>query len=84
MCDIITSPKRKTKPFTKAENRLSEKEKKMTGELRQVIENVKMTEEVSSENLVSENCNCSGYTMASVAGCLLLCVGIVIYALFCA
>lgn len=55
----------------------------MTGELRQVIENVKMTEEVSSENLVSENCNCSGYTMAAVAGSLLLCVGIVIYALFC-
>lgn len=31
--------------------------------------------------IVSENCNCSVYTMASVAGCILLCIGIVIYAL---
>lgn len=35
-------------------------------------------------NIVKENCNCSGYTMAAVAGCLLLCIGIVIYALICA
>lgn len=29
----------------------------------------------------TESCNCSGYTMATIAGCLLLCIGIVIYAL---
>ena len=45
----------------------------MTKEFRQISEeNVK---------LVTENCNCSGYTMAAVAGCLLLCLGIIIYAL---
>ena len=31
--------------------------------------------------IAPENCNCSIYTMAAVAGCLLLCVGIIIYAL---
>lgn len=30
---------------------------------------------------VSQNCNFSGYSMASVAGGVLLCVGIVIYAI---
>lgn len=30
--------------------------------------------------IVPQNCNCSGYTMAAVAGCLLLCLGIIIYA----
>lgn len=31
--------------------------------------------------VVSQNCNFSGYSMASVAGGILLCVGIVIYAI---
>ena len=31
--------------------------------------------------IITENCNCSIYTMAAVAGCLLFCVGIIIYAL---
>ena len=31
--------------------------------------------------LVAENCNCSGFSMAAVAGALLLCLGIVVYAL---
>lgn len=31
--------------------------------------------------LVAENCQCSGYTMAAVAGGLLLCLGIIVYAL---
>ena len=31
--------------------------------------------------LVAEDCQCSGYTMAAVAGALLLCLGIVVYAL---
>ena len=35
-------------------------------------------------NIVNENCNCSTYTMAAVAGCLLLCLGIIVYALLCA
>lgn len=35
-------------------------------------------------NIVNEDCNCSGYTMAAVAGCLLLCLGIIVYALLCA
>lgn len=34
--------------------------------------------------IVPENYNCSGYTMAAVAGCLLLCLGIIVYALFAA
>lgn len=40
--------------------------------------------QINEENIIKENCNCSGYTMAAVAGCLLLCIGIVIYALICA
>jgi hypothetical protein len=48
----------------------------MTGELRNIrdIRNEEM-------GIVGDKCNCSGYTMASVLGCVLLCVGIVIYAL---
>ena len=34
--------------------------------------------------IIPENCNCSIYTMATVAGCLLFCVGIIIYALLAA
>ena len=34
--------------------------------------------------IVSENCNFSGYTMATVACGILLCVGIIVYALFAA
>ena len=56
----------------------------MTRELRQVIDTVDMTEKVNGEQLVCEDCNCSGYTMAAVAGCLLLCLGIIVYALLCA
>ena len=55
----------------------------MTSELRQVIETVQATENVGCENIVSKDCNCSVYTMASVAGSILLCVGIVIYGLIC-
>ena len=32
-------------------------------------------------HLVQEDCNCSGYTMAAVAGGLLLCLGVIVYAL---
>lgn len=39
-------------------------------------------ERINNEmRIVPENCNCSIYTMAAVAGCLLLCAGIIIYAL---
>ena len=37
--------------------------------------------EMLDMNLIPETCNCSGYTMAAVAGGLLLCLGIIIYAL---
>ena len=33
--------------------------------------------------LIPETCNCSGYTMGAVAGGLLLCIGIIIYAILC-
>ena len=33
------------------------------------------------EAVVSENCNFSAYSMAAVAGGILLCIGIVLYAL---
>ena len=46
----------------------------MTGDIRRNREDLRM---------ISEDCNCSGYTMAAVAGCLLLCLGIVVYALIC-
>ncbi len=55
----------------------------MTRELRQVIETVQMTDKVSSENVACKECNCSVYTMASVAGSILLCIGIVVYGLIC-
>lgn len=47
----------------------------MTRDIRKDIEDIR---------LVTENCNCSVYTMAAVAGCLLFCAGIIIYALFAA
>lgn len=56
----------------------------MTRELRQVMDTVEITNKAESEQLVCEDCNCSVYTMATVAGCLLLCIGIVVYALLCA
>ena len=51
-----------------------------------IKEKIKMTRDMRdmrNENMGidPENCNCSGYTMATVAGCILLCIGIVIYAL---
>ena len=33
------------------------------------------------EEIISRNCNFSGYSMAAVAGGILLCIGIVIYAI---
>lgn len=45
----------------------------MTGDIRRMME--------EENRILTENCNCSVYTMAAVAGCLLLCVGIIIYAL---
>ena len=33
------------------------------------------------EEIISQNCNFSGYSMATVAGGVLLCIGIVIYAI---
>ena len=48
----------------------------MTRDIRQI--------EKKEIGIIPENCNCSIYTMASVAGCLLLCVGIIVYALLCA
>ena len=55
----------------------------MTRELRQVIETVQLTDKVSGENAACEECNCSVYTMASGAGSILLCIGIVAYGLIC-
>ena len=37
-------------------------------------------DEIDNE-IISQNCNFSGFSMASVAGGILLCVGIVIYAI---
>ena len=37
--------------------------------------------EMMDMRLIPETCNCSGYTMATVAGGLLLCLGIILYAL---
>jgi hypothetical protein len=56
---------------------------KMTRELRQVIETVQLTDKVSCESAACKECNCSVYTMASVAGSILLCIGIVVYGLIC-
>ena len=52
---------------------------KMTGELR----NVRDIRDIRNEEMgiACDKCNCSVYTMASVIGCVLLCVGIVVYAL---
>ncbi len=51
----------------------------MTGELRQnTREDIKGFDKTFDEDCV---CNCSPYTMAAVAGCLLFCIGIIIYAL---
>lgn len=44
-----------------------------------IKEEVKSVE--SSPSLVHESCNCSGFTMAAVAGALLLFAGIFLYAL---
>lgn len=37
--------------------------------------------EMMDMRLIPENCNCSGYTMATVAGGILSCLGIILYAL---
>ena len=34
--------------------------------------------------IITDNCNCSGYTMAAVGASLLFCVGVIIYALLAA
>ena len=46
-------------------------------------ENFKQFEkyEQFEKDLAPENCNFSGYSMAMVAGAILLCLGIVIYAI---
>lgn len=49
---------------------------------------IKMTRDIRENENENKNsvkdCNCSAYTMATVAGCILLCLGIIIYALVCA
>ncbi len=37
--------------------------------------------EQTENEIMPENCNFSGYSMATVAGSILLCIGIVIYAI---
>lgn len=37
--------------------------------------------EIGEGRLTAENCNFSGYSMAAIAGGILLCIGIVLYAL---
>ena len=37
--------------------------------------------EKKEEALVAENCNASGFSLAAMAGGILMCVGIVVYAL---
>ena len=51
--------------------------------LKEKIEMTRDMRNIGNEEMriVPENLNCSGYTMATVAGCLLLCIGIIIYAL---
>ena len=83
MCDIMCSPKRKRIPEKMQEKYPPKRRIKMTRELRQVIETIQMTDKVSSESAACEECNCSVYTMASVAGSILLCIGIVAYGLIC-
>lgn len=38
-------------------------------------------EEKKEEALVAENCNASGFSLAAMAGGILMCVGILVYAL---
>ncbi len=38
-------------------------------------------DEKEEDALVSENCNASGFSLAAMAGGILMCIGIVIYAL---
>ena len=37
--------------------------------------------EEQEEALVAENCNASGFSLAAMAGGILMCIGIVVYAL---
>ncbi len=37
--------------------------------------------EQMEDEMISKNCNFSGYSMATVAGGILLCIGIVVYAI---
>ena len=53
----------------------------ITKENRNMSGNIRKNEnETMDMRLIPENCNCSGYTMAMVAGGLLLCLGIILYA----
>ena len=38
-------------------------------------------EEKEEDALIAENCNASGFSLAAVAGSILMCIGFVIYAL---
>lgn len=38
-------------------------------------------EEKEADALIAENCNASGFSLAAVAGSILMCIGFVIYAL---
>ena len=54
-----------------------------------IWEDKKMTRNIENRvnddmRIVAENCNFSAYTMATVACGILLCVGIIVYALFAA
>ena len=60
-------PQRKTKPKRRI---------KMNGTMKR--ENFERFE--IENNLVSEDCKASGFSMAAVAGGILLCIGIIIYA----
>ena len=64
---------------TEIEAQMEERTKKenetMSGNIR------KNENEMMDMRLIPETCNCSGYTMAMVAGGLLLCLGIILYAL---
>ena len=47
-----------------------------------MMENIRKNEnEEMDMRLIPETCNCSGYTMAMVAGGLLSCLGIILYAI---
>lgn len=41
-------------------------------------------EEIQEYGMIPETCQISGYSLAAMAGCLLLCVGIILYALLAA